>query len=296
MYDKEVQEILDKLLVFDKMYDVIRLVDPVAKKLISYKNNTISELAIKCFDLWEKDKICENCISIRALYENKTYVKIEYNHEKIFMVTAIPYELEDRKIVIELFKDATNSMVFGSEEHENSSEVHSMIDSMNNLVLKDPLTSIYNKRYINERLPIDLISAALSKKDISIIMADIDFFKKVNDTYGHLAGDEVLKSFANTISGCIDSDSDWVSRFGGEEFLICLNGAGLEKTIEVAEKMRAEVEAKEIELNKNTTRITASFGVYTMKPVLESKVEHFIEFADKKLYAAKNNGRNRVEY
>lgn len=66
MFDEEVQEALDKLVVFDKMFEVIRFVDPVTKKVISYKNNTVNELAIKCFDFWRKSKICDNCISIRA--------------------------------------------------------------------------------------------------------------------------------------------------------------------------------------------------------------------------------------
>jgi len=65
-------------------------------------------------------------------------------------------------------------------------------------------------------------------------MVDIDFFKKVNDTYGHITGDCTLKSFAETLSGCIKRESDWVSRYGGEEFIICLPGAGLEKAIEIA--------------------------------------------------------------
>ncbi len=126
-------------------------------------------------------------------------------------------------------------------------------------------------------------------------MADIDFFKIVNDTYGHLAGDEVLKSFADTLSGGLKRESDWVSRFGGEEFLVCLPGAGIQRASEVAEKLRKAIESKEILFNGNRINITASFGVCSIKPIQGSKIESFIECADKMLYAAKNNGRNRVE-
>ena len=277
--------------IFDKMYEVIRFVDPVAKRVIGYKKNALNGLAIKCFDFWDKSERCINCVSLRAFKENKTFVKIEYTPERIYMVTAMPFELADRRIVIELMKDMTNNMVF----ENGQSEIYQTMESMDNLAMKDPLTGIYNRRYINEKLAVDMISAALSRQDISIIMADIDFFKIVNDTHGHLAGDEVLKSFAGTMSGALKRESDWVARFGGEEFLICLPGAGIQRAAEVAEKLRKAIEAKEIVFGGNVIRITSSFGVCSMKPSQGSKIEGFIECADKKLYVAKNNGRNRVE-
>jgi len=201
-------------------------------------------------------------------------------------------QLSNRRMVEELLKNTTDSMVLGNG---NYSEIYEMIDSMNNLALKDTLTGIYNRRYINEKLPVDIISAALSEQSLSIIMADIDFFKKVNDTFGHLTGDFTLVNFADTLSGCIKRESDWVSRYGGEEFLICLPGAGIEKAIEIAEQIRRTVENNVILCGEHTIKITASFGVCSIKPTPGANVRDFIECADKMLYAAKNNGRNRVE-
>ena len=295
MYDKEVRELLDKVVIFEKMYDQIRFVDPIIKKVLSYKDNTVNELAVKCFDFWAKNKICDNCISIRAFIENKTFVKVEYTPNEIYIVTAVPVELSNRRIVIELFKNTTDSMVFEYGNNENNSEIYKMIDSMNNLALKDTLTGIYNRRYINEKLPVDIINASLSEQSLSIIMADIDFFKKVNDTYGHLIGDCTLKSFTDTLSGCMKRESDWVSRYGGEEFIICLPGAELEKAIEIAENIRETVENNVILCKEHTIKITASFGVCSIKPAPGASAENLIECADKKLYEAKNSGRNRVE-
>lgn len=204
-------------------------------------------------------------------------------------------ELSNRRIVIELLKNTTDVMAFGNGNH---SEIYEMIDSMSNLALKDTLTGIYNRRYINEKLPVDIVSASLSEQSLSIIMADIDFFKKVNDTYGHLAGDCTLKGFADILSGCIRRESDWVSRYGGEEFLICLPGASVEKAIEIAEHIRSNVENNAILCGEHTIRITASFGVCSIKPAPGASgvsVENLIESADNKLYLAKNKGRNRVE-
>lgn len=140
MYDKEIKEILDKLTIFENMYEQIRLVDPTTKKVINYKNNIIDEFDLKCFDFWNKKKVCDNCISIRAFKENKTFVKVEHNLDKIYIVTAVPVELSSRKIVIELLLNATNSMILEDEKIENKSDVYNMIDGINNLALKDTPT------------------------------------------------------------------------------------------------------------------------------------------------------------
>lgn len=296
MHDEEAQEILKKLAIFENMYELIRLVDPVNKNVIGYNNKEIKELDFRCFDLWEKQGMCNNCVSIRAFNENKTFVKLEYTAQKVFMVTAMPYELNGRKIIIELLKNATDSMIFVNGDTDNSTEIHGMIDNMNNMSLKDVVTGIFNRRYINERLPVDLISAKFSNYDISVIMADIDFFKNVNDVYGHLAGDEVLRVFAKTVADGLKRESDWVARFGGEEFLICLPGAGLTKSIEVAERIRREIESKEIVYGDNIIKITVSFGVSSMNQSQSGTADELIELADKMLYRAKHSGRNNVQY
>lgn len=205
---------------------------------------------------------------------------------------AASAELSNRRMVEELLKKTNDSMVFGNGTH---SEIYEMIDSMNNLALKDTLTGMYNRRYITEKLPVEILSASLSEQSLSIIMADIDFFKKVNDTYGHLIGDCTLKSFADILTGCIKRESDWVSRYGGEEFIICLPGAKVEKAIEMAEQIRKTVEENVILCGEHTIKITASFGVCCIKPTSGTDYMNLIECADKKLYVAKNNGRNRVE-
>ncbi|AFM41723.1 diguanylate cyclase (GGDEF) domain-containing protein [Desulfosporosinus acidiphilus SJ4] len=197
--------------------------------------------------------------------------------------------------IYELLKNTTENI---ANENDNCPEIYELIDRMSNLALKDTLTGTYNRRYINQKLPVDIISASLSEQSLSIIIADIDFFKKVNDSYGHVTGDHILKSFADILSGCIQRESDWISRFGGEEFLICLPGAGVEKAKEIAERMRSTIENEAIACGKHLIKITASFGVCSIKPSPRApkiNAEKLIECADHKLYIAKSNGRNRVE-
>jgi len=296
MYDQEAKEILDKFSIFEKMYDQIRFVDPTMKKVIDYKSaSTTHELGPSCFAFWEGNQVCDNCIAMRAYASNQTFVKVEYAGTEVYMATAVPVELGSRRAVVELFKNVTNSLILGELNPDNKSEIHAMIDNMNNIALRDSLTGVYNRRYISEKLPIDIINAALLGRNISVIMADIDFFKQVNDTHGHVTGDSVLVSFAGTLAKCVRRESDWVARYGGEEFLICLPGASLERAVEIAEHMRKTVENTAIELGELHLKITASFGVCSFKPAPGISSESLIECADKQMYLAKNTGRNRVE-
>ena len=297
MLELKIKKLLDEVKFFDKIYDTLRVVDPINKKVIKLTNNETHILDTNCFDFWEQNKVCNNCISMRAYNNNESFVKIEYNDNKTYMITAIPCELSNRRVVVEVLKDVTDSMFVSTigEQGNAKSEIHALIDNMNNLVIRDPLTQIYNRRYIEEKLPIDLINSDLLSQPISIIMADIDYFKKVNDTYGHTTGDLVLKLFAETLSKCISRGNDWIARYGGEEFLVCLPSAGDIIAKQIAEKMRTAIEETSFQCNENALRITASFGVYTHQPKQSESMHEMIQKVDEKLYLAKRNGRNRIE-
>ncbi len=129
------------------------------------------------------------------------------------------------------------------------------------------------------------------KPMLSIIMCDIDFFKKVNDTYGHNAGDEVLRSVAKTLEKSVRA-GDNVYRWGGEEFIIMLKGADVDIAAGVAERIRGKIEATPVYFAHTEIRITMSFGCAQASP--ELTVEQNIETADERLYRAKETGRNRV--
>lgn len=290
---------LSSCAILDKISDMTRLVDPVQKSVIEYSNNVAVNGKIHCFEVWGKNKICDNCISMRAYNDEKTYVKIEYINDKTYMITAVPYDLADRRVVIEILKDITNSMLFDSGVGDDGSAltgIHSLIDSMNKLAFSDALTGLYNRRYINEKLPVDLLNAALLSTEISVIMADLDLFKIVNDNYGHLAGDLTLKNAAEILTGCVKRGSDWVARYGGEEFLICMPGAELDVAIKASEFMRKSIETSVIRYQDKEFSVTASFGIYNTKSAGNESVDELLKHADEKLYLAKKNGRNRIEY
>lgn len=164
------------------------------------------------------------------------------------------------------------------------------------LARTDFLTGLKNRRAFLEKLEEEMarVLRDREKKAIGIILTDIDHFKKVNDTYGHDAGDEVLKMFAQ----CLEKNSrkyDFVGRHGGEEFIIALPETDLEATLAVAERARKTVEGTDIPIGGGQTiHITASFGVAVFSPKDGDTIDSAIIRADHALYGAKTGGRNRV--
>ena len=120
-------------------------------------------------------------------------------------------------------------------------------------------------------------------------------FKNINDTYGHLVGDQVLNRIGPVLRSNI-REVDIAARYGGEEFLICMPGADLETAKSAAECMRKSIERSVIEYNGKQFNITASFGIHYLKSPESESIDELIKHADEKLYLAKSNGRNRVEY
>ena len=247
-----------------------------------------------CFGIWGKGTVCKNCISMRAYNENDTFIKIETSLDKIIMVTAIPVKIEDRMVVVELLKNVTKSMILGDRELTESLEIKRLLEQANVAAVTDELTQIYNKRYIIERLPADMVKSHLENQPISVLMADIDHFKKVNDTYGHLAGDHILKEVAGILGKNTRQDVDWIARFGGEEFIVCLTNTDKKIAGVIADKMRKAIEYTVFSYNGEKIKLTSSFGLYTITSEEMIDYETLIHRSDKKLYEAKKSGRNKV--
>lgn len=159
----------------------------------------------------------------------------------------------------------------------------------------DVLTNIPNRRFFDTQINMEWERAIRDKKSISILMIDIDRFKDYNDTYGHPQGDVLLKTVAVIFTQALNRPADFAARWGGEEFTVLLPDTDLEGAMEVAERIRADVEAAVIPYGEVNTGVTVSIGVNVAQPVSGSSLEEFISLSDKALYAAKNSGRNNVK-
>jgi diguanylate cyclase (GGDEF)-like protein len=169
-------------------------------------------------------------------------------------------------------------------------------DLLRSMALMDGLTGVANRRKFDEDISADWRQCFREQKPLSLILVDVDYFKRYNDRYGHLAGDGCLKSVAQALSETVRRPYDLVARYGGEEFACVLPNTGLSGAVEIAEKMQERVRALGIEHSASDVDrvVTISLGVATLTPTGELGFEALIEAADKQLYNAKKAGRARV--
>ncbi len=167
-----------------------------------------------------------------------------------------------------------------------------MYEKVQELSNIDPLTTLYNRRYFTEQLERMVQEAGRSQRPLGIIMLDVDFFKRVNDNWGHKAGDDILRFMGKTLKNNTRK-VDIVARYGGEEFVIILHNTDTEGSRNVAEKLREAIEKSYIMADGNQLNITSSFGVSSY-PKSAQLPEQLVKTADTALYVSKEEGRNRV--
>lgn len=159
--------------------------------------------------------------------------------------------------------------------------------------LRDPLTGLFNRAYFMDRLDGELAYSKRHEGAVSLLILDIDHFKRINDTYGHPAGDWVLKCFATTVFGSVRNE-DLIARYGGEEFAAVLRGITIENAHHAAERLRRATSDMVLEFEGQRVPVTVSIGGASNKCPNVTDRDSLIAAADRRLYAAKNGGRNRV--
>lgn len=166
-------------------------------------------------------------------------------------------------------------------------------EHMREMAMRDPLTKIYNRRYFMDQMYKEINYTVRIRQPLSCILLDIDFFKKINDTFGHQAGDVVLQMISQRISKELRV-YDSFARYGGEEFVIMLRATALDNALILAERLRKVIEEMPIVYENQNIPVTVSLGVSTLNPDNVVTAEDLIKEADQYLYRSKENGRNKV--
>lgn len=177
---------------------------------------------------------------------------------------------------------------------ERTNELEQANKQLENLSLTDGLTGIRNRRFLNKALSSEFSRAFREKEPLGILLVDIDFFKRFNDDYGHLIGDDCLRQVASTISAQTHRDNDVVARYGGEEFCLLLPNTDTDGSMHIAEHVRKSVEAIRFMVDDKQVAITVSIGVTSFIPGADTTQEMMLALADDALYQSKENGRNQV--
>ena len=286
-------DIKERLSIFKDLYDTIILINPRNHTIIDIDSKTNSKKLkqtryYRYIGFLNNKRNNKDCIIFQAYKTNKTSVKFELEYNKTFLTIATPITYDNKKYIVVLEKNISNTKVILDDPEYKKLE--NSCCNLHNILNKDVLTNIYNKRAINERL-----SKHLSKDSIpaSIIMIDIDHFKRINDTYGHMIGDKVLVEFCNIISSCLKKDESFFGRFGGDEFMIILENVSLGTANKIANKIRKKVESHIFIYDNISLKLTCSLGGCVIDNA-NLEIKDFIEIADKNLYFAKNSGRNNI--
>ncbi|MCS7171077.1 MAG: GGDEF domain-containing protein, partial [Aquificaceae bacterium] len=268
------------------------------KGLQSWCNEVILENAEECrakrtgmdVDSREFPCICPNFIDNEACSNGSIhyYCIPVYVGGSVGNVMQVVYEPEMEpfiKMIIPYIKGYLN-------EASPVLEARTYMDMLREQSLRDQLTGLYNRRFLEET--IDKISAQVKRRGtaLGILMVDVDYFKQVNDTYGHDMGDKVLREVAHILLKSV-READMVIRYGGEEFMVLLMDVQNGKSEEIGEKIRGAVESHTIEAPGVVLKKTVSVGVAEF-PIDSDKIWQCIKFADVALYKAKEMGRNRV--
>ncbi|KJR98547.1 MAG: hypothetical protein VR65_20345 [Desulfobulbaceae bacterium BRH_c16a] len=238
---------------------------------------------------WELlDDVARKSIDILNIFEidpgqMKTYSQILQEANEELGKLNLTYE----QLVLELTEAKKKSEMFARELHDANSRLEQ-------LAFRDGLTNLYNHRYFQEILKNELSRARRYHHPLCLIMFDIDFFKNVNDTFGHPAGDQVLINLANAVSAAI-RPSDIVARYGGEEFVVILPETNQTGMKVFAERLRRCVAAITTVFQNNQIKVTISSGGVLFSPEDDRiTAQQLIDIADRGLYMSKKNGRNRV--
>ena len=287
--------------------------------LIKFNINNYALLGIdnnekKIIKIYNNGDICcdveENFLHCRAYRTKKTIYSIDHKN-------VCPHHICDNDYLCIPFSASGNftgilKILINSEEEKKQikhikpylkaylNEVSAIIEAkytltlLHNQTIKDPLTNLYNRRYL-ENILSPLISGAYRRGEkLGFLMIDMDYFKKVNDTYGHKSGDMVLADLARILISTLRK-SDIIIRYGGEEFLVILQNLKNENdAVEVAEKIRKAVASYEFETEKEKIHKTVSIGI-SIFPTHCKQGWECIKYADMALYYAKNHGRNQVK-
>ena len=274
-------EIVQLMRELSSVFDTVRLVDPGTGEqwmLDGDANLQLQKGCSQCWEVWNKDARCARCISNRAVAKRMRVTKFEFAGDDLYHVTAKYVEVDGRPCSLEMVCFVPEETIL---EGYGRRDVIEAITKHNRRLYTDPLTGAYNRRYLE-----DLFQGPGTGRAVAMI--DADDFKHVNDTYGHGAGDQVLRGVVEAVQGCVRS-ADAVIRFGGDEFVVLFDGMSAEKLPEKLEQIRLRVrEAAFADAPgyRQTVSIGAVFG--------DGGLNELIGRADRMLYQAKEAGRDCV--
>lgn len=286
-YEAVVESAYDGIITVDEAQN-IKLINDAAKQIFHVKNEEL------------KGSPLNTLIPFQYRTKHKEYFEA-FKHSPVdsrpmqsrASVRGLRRDGTEFPIEVTISKIQVNQKIEMTAVIRDISEKNRLLDELVKAAQEDPLTNLYNRRYINNAIKHEFSRLQRYKRPFTLIMIDIDFFKKINDNYGHDCGDHVLKEVSKTVLTNI-RDTDVLARWGGEEFMLLLPETSLDNSLDVAEKLRRMVEQLDIRFQNQTIETTISLGITDCHNT-NTKLDDLIKNVDIALYKAKSQGRNCVK-
>ena len=254
------------------IFDIVRLVDPERMKVLTLEaDGTLLEKPGHCHMVWNKDSRCENCISAKAFARKTILNKIEFKDEEAYFVISKYIEVGGRGCMLEMVTKLSDGRWLDMGGHRM------LLDRSNGFdrsVFVDPLTGAYTRRYFDKFL-------AESQMQGGVAMIDVDHFKSVNDSYGHLVGDKALQTVASAVQGCL-RETDILIRYGGDEFLLLMPQSKPEGMQAIIHRVQTAVQEARVQSHPEIHLSVSVGGVTDVQPLTEA-----IRQADAQMYGDK---------
>lgn len=255
---------------------------------------------LACYaDPHERDRLIEDVRRHGVVHDREIQLRLPSGAERLVLLSSAMVEWQGEASLVSSFVDITERKRFENALHDANATLNQQLQAneqlqqqLQVLAISDPLTSLYNRRHLEEALPRELARARREGGSLALVMLDIDHFKSINDRHGHLVGDQLLILYAAVLRDEIRA-GDVPCRYGGEEFLLMLPGLDVASARERAEHWRQRLQQTEVRIRGGVVTTTVSIGIACF-PAHGSDWDSLVGTADAALYRAKQQGRNQV--
>ena len=267
--NSEIHTLVDTLKPF---YDFVRVVS------VEHFSD-IDHGTVQCYSLWGRNTPCSNCISRHAVADSKRMVKFDFIGNDVYYVVATPLKVDGESASLEMLIRLEDDLLLNSDGYN---EFIDKISKYNNAVTKDGMTGLYNKQYFQNYLSSMIL--APSDAQMGILMCDVDDFKEINDSFGHIMGDHIIMAIAQVLLGCTENCSDkFAARFGGDEFVVLLKNTTEDEMKGMIRTIKENV--KRIDRQYQDVSVSMSIGYACQQQGYQRSA--LVEEADKALYVEK---------
>lgn len=258
------RRVREKLCILDNMYDVMRIIDPINKNVINISNEQRIKDKSKCYEFFNRGKICNNCISMRVDVEKDTFIKLEYVQNEIMLIIATYITINEVIYIVEIIKNITgqkNNLL----NNNFDSYIKDLIDNLNEKIIRDELTDTYNRIYVESRLSVDLNNSMVNKNVLSIIMVHMGEYSNISDKHVHSICKEFFKEVSKLINKSTEDDSYWIGRYSEDKYIIVLNNIDKEEACNISNKIRYLLKDITLEYSNEIMKLDIKLKIYCSK-------------------------------